>query len=80
MNGFYLLKRTDIKPEKNFSGCKNNKEGNKCEIAENYWKWILDKEWKSANKTSGQGVGQETPSREWSFMVCTKHIGQIGIY
>ena len=80
MNGFYLLKRTDIKPEKNFSGCKNNKEDGKCKIADKYLEWIEGQEWKHTNKTSGQGVGKETVSRENSFMICTKYEGMIIIH
>ncbi len=79
MGDFYLLKRTDIKPETSFSGCKKNDQGI-CEIAKNYLEWIEDGEWKDVDQTSGQGKKEEALSRERSFMICTEYEGVIYFY
>lgn len=39
--------------------------------------WVLDDEWKAVDKSSGQGEGNETLSREHSYMVCKEHLGII---
>ncbi len=76
LGGKRLLTRTDVQPENNFSGCIKAKDG-RCRIAENYRDWILDDEWKAYDSSSGQGVGKEMLSREYSYMLCEEYCGVI---